>query len=194
VGCGGDDSPDPEKDFDQASLNGALAHELTMADAYTQGLPLLRGRLLVVGREFRAQEQEYINAITKALRGLGGEVEAEAEEVDLSEVKSQADLLALLYAMENEAYGIYVDASPELYTAAPRILAASLAASHAQHLVVLRQALGAGLAEASSEAFESGEVPPPEVPAPSSEAKAPPSGAPPSGDKAPSSREDGETE
>jgi rubrerythrin len=164
VGCGGDDSPDPEKDSDQAHLNSALAHELTMVEAYAQALPRLRdSRFAVVAREFRAQEQEYVNAITKALRGLGGETEAEAEEVDLSEVKSEADLLTLLYELENEAYDIYVGASPQLYTEAPRILATSLAASHAQHLVLLRQGLGAGPAASASEAFESGEVPPPEV-------------------------------
>ena len=48
---------------------------------------------------------------------------------------------------------------------APRTLAASLAASHAQHLVVLRQALGAEPAESVPEAFEDGEVPPPGAPA-----------------------------
>jgi hypothetical protein len=158
AGCG-DGASDSEKDFDLESLNAALAQELAAVDAYTRGLPLLHGRLYAVGREFRAQEREYVDAITKVIRGLGGEVDAEPTELDFSEVKSQADFLSLVYGLENAALDSDVDASPQLYTVAPRILAASLAAGHAQHLVVLRQGLGASLAEAAPEAFESGEAP-----------------------------------
>ncbi len=166
VGCG--DSPsDSEKDFDLESLNAALVQELTAVDAYTRGLPLLQGRLRAVGREFRAQEREYVDAITKAIRGLGGEVDAEPTELDFSEVKGQADFLALVYGLENAAFNFYTEASPQLYTVAPRILATTLAAGHAQHLVVLRQGLGAALVEAAPEAFESGEAPPPGASTPS---------------------------
>jgi len=55
----------------------------------------------------------------------------------------------------------YVDAAPHLYTSAPRTLAVSLAAGHAQHLVVLRQGLGASLSGSIPEAFDGGQVPPP---------------------------------
>ncbi|HWM64451.1 MAG TPA: ferritin-like domain-containing protein [Solirubrobacterales bacterium] len=150
---------DPEKGSDAEILNAALAQELILFDAYTQGLPRLKGPFVAVGREFRAHEQEYANAITKAIRGLGGETEAEGDELDFSQVAGQADFLALAYELENAALATYLDAAPRLFTDAPRMLAASLAAGHAQHLVVLRQALGAGLAESVPEAFESGEEP-----------------------------------
>ncbi|HEY8083371.1 MAG TPA: ferritin-like domain-containing protein [Solirubrobacterales bacterium] len=166
VSCGSSPS-DSEKDFDLESLNAALAQELTAVDAYTRGLPLLRGRLRAVGREFRAQELEYVDAITKAIRGLGGEADAEPTELDFSEVKGQADFLALAYGLENAAFNFYTEASPQLYTVAPRILATTLAAGHAQHLVVLRQGLGAALVEAAPEAFESGEAPAPGATTPS---------------------------
>lgn len=132
-----------------------------MVDVYTRGQPLMRGRFLPVWRELRAQEQEYADGITKAIRGLAGQAEAVPVEVDFAEVKTREDFLALAYELENAAIDFYVDASPQLYTASPRILAASLAAGHAQHLVLLRQGLGAGLVEAVPEAFESGEAPPP---------------------------------
>jgi hypothetical protein len=164
LGCGksghGADT-DPEKGSDAAILNGALARELTMVEAYEGGRRPLRGRLRAVEREFRAQEQEYVDAITKAIRGLGGETEAEAEELDLSPARDRAGYLDLVYGLENAALASYLDAAPRLYTAAPRALAASLAAGHAQHLVVLRQALGADLAAAASQAFDVGETPPP---------------------------------
>lgn len=185
LGCGKSGQgaeTDPEKGSDAELLNAALAQELTALDAYTRGLPLLRGSLRAVGREFRAQEQEYANAITKAIRGLGGETDAERGYLDLSKVEGQAEFLALAYELENAALSTYLDAAPRLFTEAPRALAASLAAGHAQHLVVLRQGLGAGLAEAVPEAFESGEEPLP------AGATAPSEGAPPDAAKPPDGR------
>ncbi|HSS05014.1 MAG TPA: ferritin-like domain-containing protein [Solirubrobacterales bacterium] len=152
---------DPEKGSDVGILNASLTRELTTLDAYTRGRPLLKGSERPVGRLLRAQEQEYVDALTKAIRGLGGETEAEPEELDFSRVKSQADFLALAYELESAALASYTDAAPRLYTSAPRTLDASLAAGHAQHLVVLRQGLGAGLPASIPEALDDGEVPPP---------------------------------
>jgi len=156
---------DPEKGRDAESLNAALSHELALLRAYGHGTPLLSGELRATGRQFRAHQQEYVDAITKAIRGLGGETEVEPTEadVDLAGVESQAEFLGFAYRLENAAYAAYVDASPHLHTEAPRKLAASLAAAHAQHLVVLRQALGESPLQAVTEAFESGEAPPPEA-------------------------------
>jgi len=137
----------------------ALARELTLRDAYTRGLPLLGGGLYGVGRRLRAQEGEYVDALTKAIRGVGGETEAEVSELDAFD--DRAAFLALAYELESAALAAYVDATPRLYTSAPRTLDTSLAAAHAQHLVVLRQALGAGLSGAVPEAFDGGQVPPP---------------------------------
>jgi rubrerythrin len=164
LGCGKSGhgaETDPEKGSDAAILNAALSRELTAAAAYSHGIGLLHGRLRSVGREFLAQEQEYADAITKAIRGLGGETEAEAEQPDLSAVKGASGFLAFAYELENADLAAYLDAAPRLNTAAPRALVTSLAAGHAQHLVVLRQALGADLAAAAPQAFDGGEEPPP---------------------------------
>jgi Ferritin-like domain len=152
---------DPEKGSDAAILNEALGREQTILDAYTNGLPLLRGPERAVGRSLRAQEQEYADALTKAIRGLGGDVEAEAEELDLARVKDQAAFLALAYELESAALAFYVEVAPRIYTSAPRTLDTSLAAGHAQHLVVLRQGLGASAAASVPEGFDGGEVPAP---------------------------------
>ncbi len=153
---------DPEKGSDAEILNEGLARELTLLDAYTRGRPLLRGQQRAVGRQLRAHEQEYVDGLTKAIRGLGGDIEAEPEELDLSEVKGEAGLLSLLYELESAALAFYIDAAPRLYTSAPRTLDASLAAGHAQHLVVLRQGLGTGAAGSVPEGFDGGEVPLPD--------------------------------
>lgn len=163
-GCGSSGrgaETDPEKGSDAEVLNEALARELTMLDAYTRGRTLLRGPRRPVGRQLRAQEQEYADALTKGIRGLGGDTEAEPEELDLTRVKDQAAFLGLAYELESAALAFYIEVAPRLYTAAPRTLDASLAAGHAQHLVVLRQALGASPAASAPEAFDGGEVPRP---------------------------------
>jgi hypothetical protein len=149
---------DPEKGSDAELLNAALAQELKMLDAYTEAMPLLAGAQRAIARRFRGHEQEYVDAITKALRGLGGEAEAERSDFELTP-DQRADLLARLYRLEGESLILHLDAVPELYTAAPRTLSASLAAGHAAHRVALRQALGVPAAELVPEAFDSGEEP-----------------------------------
>jgi hypothetical protein len=95
---------------------------------------------------------------------VGGESDAEAAEFEPPGPKSEEEALLLAYEEENAALTEALDASPHLQTGPPRTLAAALAASHAQHLVVLRGLLGAGLAASVPEAFESGDLPPPAPP------------------------------
>jgi hypothetical protein len=95
------------------------------------------------------------------MRGLGGEVEAEAEELDLSEVKGEDDALLLAYKLTSSQLTHFLDDVTHLQTRAPQSFAAAIAASEAQHLVILRRLLGADLAESAPEAFDTGEVPPP---------------------------------
>lgn len=164
AGCGGSGrgaETDPEKGSDAEILNAALSEELTLLDAYTRGMPMLKRSIRPLGRKLRAQEQEYVDALTKALRGLGGKTDAEKADIDLADVRSQADFLTFAYGLESAALASDLDAAPRLFTDAPRTLATSLAAGHAQHLVVLREGLGAGPAASIPEAFDTGEVAPP---------------------------------
>jgi hypothetical protein len=164
AGCGksghGADT-DPEKGFDAATLNAVLARELTAVDAYAHGLKVLPPGLRPLGRRLRAQDQEYVDALTKAIRGVGGETETEAVELDLSTAGTPDGFLRLAYELESAALASGLEGAPRLYTPAPRTLATSLVAGHARHLVVLRQALGVDLVGAIPEAFEDGETAPP---------------------------------
>ena len=162
AGCGGSGrgaETDPEKGSDAAILNEGLARELTALDAYTRGDGLSHGPERALGRQLRGQEQEYVDALTKAIRGLGGNTEATAEALDFTQVKGEDGFLALAYELESAALAFYEGAAPRLNMPAPRTLDTALAAAHAQHLVVLRQALGAGRAAAVPEGFDGGEVP-----------------------------------
>jgi hypothetical protein len=140
AGCGGSGhgaETNPEKGSDAAILNTALGRELTLLGVYTHGRRFLRGRERAVGRRLRAQEREYVDALTKALRGLGGDADGEAEEVELSGVKGEAGFLALAAEMESAAVDFYVGQAAKLYTTAPRTLDAWLAAGHGQHVGLL---------------------------------------------------------
>jgi ferritin-like protein len=128
---------DPEKGSDAEILNRALGCELTLLGLYTEGERLLRPAQRPLGRGLRAEQQEYVDAIVKAIRGLGGDSEAEAEEVDLGEVKGAGAFLALAAEAEEAAVEFYVDEAPHLYTPAPRTLDAWLAAGHGGHLGML---------------------------------------------------------
>lgn len=152
---------DPEKAADVEVLNSVLAQELTTVDAYRRALGHLRGPMLAVAREFHGQDQAHVDALTKAIRGLGGETEAEASEPEPPGPHSRGEALVLVYEEENAALSQAQAGSAHLQFSAPRSLAAALAASHAQHLAILRQGLGSGLAAAAPEAFESGDAPPP---------------------------------
>lgn len=152
---------DPEKAADVEILNGLLAQELTLTGAYGSGLDRLRGPMLAAAAEFRGQSQAHVDALTKAIRGLGGETEAEPNETEPPGPRSPEEALTLDYEAENRALALALEAAPRLRFEAPRTLAAALAASHAQHLAILRQGLGASPAASVPQPFETGEEPPP---------------------------------
>ena len=169
AGCGekGNPAAQDEKAKDAEVLNVAIGQELALVDAYRHGLPLLNDpETRAIARRYLAQEQEHIDGWTKAMRGLGGQVEAEAEELDYSGVKDEAGFLLFIYELTSSQLTHFLDDVNQLSTPAPRSFAASIAANEAQHLVVFRQTLGAGLLEAVPDSFDTGEVPPPAAAAP----------------------------
>jgi rubrerythrin len=160
--AGGGGSVADEKASDANVVNVAISQEMTLIEGLEAGLPLLRRpEAKALYRQLIAQEREHLDGWTKAMRGLGAEVEAEAEELDLSESKSEGDALLSAYELTGIELTHFLDDVTHLHTAAPQSFAASIAASEAQHLVSLRRLLGAGLLESVPEAFDTGEVPPP---------------------------------
>jgi hypothetical protein len=140
AGCGGSGhgaETDPEKGSDAALLNAGLSRELTLLAVYTRGLALVDGPRHRLARRLRADEQEFVDALTKALRGLGGDTEAAVETRDPGRVVNRADLFALARGLEREAVDFYTGEAAHFNTAAPRTLDAWLAAGHGQHLGML---------------------------------------------------------
>jgi rubrerythrin len=151
----------PDKAADAEILNSVLARELAAVRAYDRTTALLHGTFLAGAREFRAQEQEHVDAIVKALRGLGEKAEPEEEEIESEDLKTQVDALGFLYEVESASVAYDLRAISHLTAPWPRSLLGSIAANQAQHLVLLRRALGAGAAESIPGAFEDGTAPAP---------------------------------
>jgi ferritin-like protein len=178
AGCGGGggaSSASSEKEADAEVLNAAVARELTMLAAYEHALslpiasgsrPALRRRATLL-QGFRAHAQEHIDALTKAIRGLGEPLEAEAEPLESLEAESEPpegggatpwkDFLALAYALESRTIRAHLREVSELIRPWPRTVLGSIAASEAEQLVIIRRQLGARKPdELVPSAFEAG--------------------------------------
>ncbi|MGA8745307.1 MAG: ferritin-like domain-containing protein [Solirubrobacterales bacterium] len=174
AGCGGGSagttSRQGEREANVALLDTAIGREMAIVDAYDHGLSLFGGPaswrdgpLLV---KLRAQDQEHVDALLKAIRGLGGQVDpvkvaGEREALEYSGVKTRADFLALAYELEGKGVVGDLDEVARLTAGWPRAMIASTATNQAQHLVLLRQALGAGPLGSVPAPFETGTTPAP---------------------------------
>lgn len=155
-------STDSEKAADSEILNEILAQELALIEAYRPSLGFAHGRARVLVLRMRGQDQAHVDALQKGIRGVGGEAVAEPLPLEAKRPANEAEALTLAYEEESAALDQVLGSVPRLQTGAPSGLAAALAASHAQHLVVLRQLMGAGLAASVPVPLESGDEPPPE--------------------------------
>lgn len=161
--CGsGGSSSTSDKERDVTVLNEILGRQLAAVEAYERVLPHLRGGDRGAAEQFRAQEQEHADATTKTLRGIGGEADPAEETIEASDLKTRAENLEFLYAMESATLDAELSAVGKLTIDWPRPLVASMAANQAQRLVLLRRALGASPLATVPSAFETGETPAPE--------------------------------
>jgi hypothetical protein len=111
---------------------------------------------------FRAQEQEHVDAVLKALRGLRDPAASTPEEIEVGELKTDEERLVFFYELEGATIDEELSAISKLEAPWPRSLLASTVADQAQHLTLLRQALGAGALASVPKPFENGTTPPPE--------------------------------
>jgi hypothetical protein len=155
-------TPSSQQSADAALLDKVLGRQEAAVDAYTKVIPTLSPRLARTASYFRAQEQEHVDATIKALRGLEAPAEGTVEPVEPGELKSEGERLLFLYELEGSSIDEELSAISKLEAAWPRSLLASTVADQAQHLTLLRQALGAGPLASVPLPFENGTTPPPE--------------------------------
>jgi len=170
AGCGGGGSssatssavaattpaPSQEESADAEILDTVLARQEAAVEAFAAVGPELPPRLARMAAYFRAQEQEHVDAVLKALRGLKSPAEPSPEPVDTSGLKSDRERLVFLYEMESATVDEELSAISKLEAAWPRSLLASTVANQGQHLTLLRQALGEGPLASIPGPFENG--------------------------------------
>jgi hypothetical protein len=175
AGCGGGGSssvgsstpaittppPSAEESADAQILGKVLGRQEAAAEAMRHVGPALPPRLARTVAYFRAQEQEHIDAVLKALRGLKSSPEPTVEPLDWKGLASDRERLAFLYEVESATIDEELSAISELEASWPRSLLASTVGNQAQHLTLLRQAMGAGPLASVPGPFENGTAEPP---------------------------------
>jgi len=136
-------------------LNGALDLELMAIAAYKAGAAKMRGDVLQIGKHFIEQEQEHADALTSAIKDAGGTPNRAKSSYDIPQLRSQRDALRFAIELENTAVAAYIDALPKLTKTDLRGTASAIVTNEAEHLSVLRGALGLPPAP---DAFVTGEV------------------------------------
>jgi Ferritin-like domain len=132
---------------DDASIAGfAASVELTAVAAYTVGAPLLSGVVLTVAKTFLSHHQDHANAWnaaagTSAAKGPNAKLIA-ALTPALNGLKSQNDVLAFAFGLENKAAATYQFALENVKSSSALQLAASIEPVEGQHAVVLGTVLG----------------------------------------------------
>ena len=150
--CGDDDDKSSKGTTDEkgsegdvAVLNSALDLENTAVAAYTAGARLLKGDVLSLAEEFLEQEQEHADAISQAIKDLGGTPNKAKSEAEYTEsfpkLKTQDDVLRFAVDLEETAVAAYIDAQPKLSTGELRGTAAAIGTNEAEHISVLLAAL-----------------------------------------------------
>jgi hypothetical protein len=152
-----------EEAADADLLNHVLGRQEAAIAAYEQVIPKLAPRLAHMAAYFRAQEAEHVDAVLKALRGLkSAAAEPSEEAIDVGDLATDRERLEFLYAVESATIDEELSAIASLEASWPRSLLASTVANQAQHLTLLRQALGAGPLASVPAPFENGTAAPPE--------------------------------
>ena len=137
---------------DRQIVTAAIQLEQHAASIYDQaaGDATVPARLRALARHLRDQEREHADGLARALRGLGGRRPPEPTEPGTPAPGAAFGPFAI--AIENRLLAAYYDAMPRLRGGLRQPLG-SIMACEAQHLVVLRQALGR---DPLPQAFENG--------------------------------------
>jgi len=145
---------------DEAILMGAITLEHTAVAAYGGALKSgkLDAKTTKVARLFMGQEQEHADALTAALKNLGGTPPTGPDArllKPLAGVRTQQAIAMFAVELETMAVAAYYDAHRKLQTAGLLQAAAQIMSNEGQHLVVLRQALKR---DPAPSAFENGKA------------------------------------
>ncbi len=162
-GGGGDTSSSvSDKAADAEVLNEILARQTAAVAAYDHSLHGLGGHALDprprLPRPGTGTRRRDPQVAAGARRGGGTRRRKRSKRRGL---KSEAEYLEFLYELESATIEAELSAIARLTSPTPRSMLATTVANQAQHLVLLRRALGAKSVESVPRAFEDGTTPAP---------------------------------
>jgi hypothetical protein len=123
-------------------LNRLLDLEHMAIAAYTAGTPLLAPSVVKAGQLFLNDELEHAGALAGLVKAAGGKPIKPAPSYDLGHPRTSDQVLALLHRVENLQLRAYLDAITRLKPGSVKQSVASILANDAQHVAVVRAALG----------------------------------------------------
>ena len=129
-------------DTDVGLLQHLLHLEHVSIAAYTAGTPLLPQATVKAGQLFLNHELAHAGALAGLIHAAGAKPNKPAPSYDLGHPRASRDVLALLHRVESEQIAAYLDALPRLEPASVKQSVAAILSNDAQHLAVVRAALG----------------------------------------------------
>lgn len=140
------DTNDDAVQQDIRILNTAIGAEHEAVAAYQLGAEsgLLEPGVLEVAVQFQDHHKQHVDALSKAVRNLGG-VGAMAKrryDFPVDKLKKQSDVLQFAAGLERGAVSAYAGAIPLFENRDLSAAAASILADEAMHWAVLRSVLG----------------------------------------------------
>ncbi len=151
AGCGAGDrtgaksvrkAKPPVQHADIALLESLLDLERHTVAAYTAGLPLLSRPDARTAKQFLNEELQHTGELIALIKAAGGKAPPHPGAYDLGQPADGPAVLALLHGLERTQISAYLVAIPKLSPGPVRAAAATVLASDAQHIVVLRSAQG----------------------------------------------------
>jgi bacterioferritin (cytochrome b1) len=148
AGCGGTSlkaqagNSAPVLSTDIGLLNQLLHLEHVAIAAYTAGTPLLPHATVKAGQLFLNDELAHAGALGALIKAAGGKPNKPATSFDLGHPRTGQEVLELLHRIENAQIGAYLAAIPRLEPALVKRSVAAILANDAQHVAVVRAALG----------------------------------------------------
>jgi bacterioferritin (cytochrome b1) len=135
-------APTPLRELDVGILNQLLDLELHTIAAYTAGIPLLGKPQQAIAQQFLGQELAHADELGGLIRLAGSKPLKAKPSYDLGHPRTHRDVLRLLHALERAQVAAYLAAIPRVYLGSVRAALAAVVANDAQHIFMLRPALG----------------------------------------------------
>ena len=150
AGCGGKSkhpsvklASAPARRLDVEVLNRALDLERRTVEAYIAGIPLLNRADGKTAKQFLNEELQHTGELLALIKAAKGKAIPRAASYDLGHPRDGGEVLTLLHELERRQIAGYLDAIPRLSPGPVRAAVATILASDAEHIAILRLAQGA---------------------------------------------------